>query len=605
MVSASAGTPGGSSEDKQWVAVDNFAGAGNGNVYLISRNFGAGNGIYMYRSTDNGATFGPTNGVQIVSGMQGAFVAVGPDHSVYAFWYNGTTIKMRKSTDQGVTFAAAVDVVTGLAVSPEGNGGLSLTGLRQGTASYSGFRSNSFPHAAVNPVSGDIYVTFNDNPAGSDKGDIYLVTSTDGGATWSARIQINDDGTMADNWQPTIAVTTTGNSLGIFYYSREEDATNNNLYTYNGRTAEISGSTVNFTPSFVISDIQSLPEFGRDAVVNTTYMGDYNSASATATDFHVVWSDNRDNLAGGGDRKDPNVYYKSIPAGLLAGANISVAPTSKDFGFVEVNQTGGPFQITIQNVGDADLTVSAISSPDPDFSISVPALPAVIPSLGSVTVDVLFAPLTEGLQTSSFDITSDALNSSTETVNLTGTGIIVPSNDFCDDAIAIDCGTSIDGYTILATIDNVVTCGGESNTGPGVWYSIIGNGYPMTVSTCTAASFDTKISVFSGTCDALVCEGGNDNYCGSNAELTFATTDGTIYYVLVHGAGTTTGTFTLTALCSSEIDVSPTELTFNVPLNGTASDQLTISNATGSHDLSWTIIGSEEALSPYTHVFYR
>ncbi len=39
------GTPGGSSEDKQWIAVDNFAGPGNGNVYLISRSFGSGNGI--------------------------------------------------------------------------------------------------------------------------------------------------------------------------------------------------------------------------------------------------------------------------------------------------------------------------------------------------------------------------------------------------------------------------------------------------------------------------------------------------------------------------------------------------------------------------------
>src|SRR5262247_760584 len=53
------GTPGGSGEDKEWVTVDNFAGAGNGNVYLVSRRFGAGPGIYFFRSTDNGATFGP------------------------------------------------------------------------------------------------------------------------------------------------------------------------------------------------------------------------------------------------------------------------------------------------------------------------------------------------------------------------------------------------------------------------------------------------------------------------------------------------------------------------------------------------------------------
>ena len=52
--------PGGASEDKQWITVDNFAGAGNGNVYMLSRRFGTGPGIYFFKSTDNGATFGPS-----------------------------------------------------------------------------------------------------------------------------------------------------------------------------------------------------------------------------------------------------------------------------------------------------------------------------------------------------------------------------------------------------------------------------------------------------------------------------------------------------------------------------------------------------------------
>src|SRR6266404_3274099 len=99
-------------QDKEWIAVDNFAGSGNGNVYLVERDFGAGSGIYFFRSTDGGATFGPSGGTLIVSGMQGAFVTVSPDHSVHAYWYDGATIKVRKSTDQGVTFASAVTVVT-------------------------------------------------------------------------------------------------------------------------------------------------------------------------------------------------------------------------------------------------------------------------------------------------------------------------------------------------------------------------------------------------------------------------------------------------------------------------------------------------------------
>ena len=127
------GTPGGSSEDKQWITVDNFAGPGNGNVYLLSRRFGGtggGPGIYFFRSTDHGDTFGPTNGTLIVPGAQGAFVAVGPDHSVYAFWYAGATIQMRKSTDQGLTFGAPITVASGLVGGV--NGDLALTGIRQG-----------------------------------------------------------------------------------------------------------------------------------------------------------------------------------------------------------------------------------------------------------------------------------------------------------------------------------------------------------------------------------------------------------------------------------------------------------------------------------------
>src|SRR5499426_2391157 len=164
------GTPGGSSEDKQWHTVDNFAGPGNGNVYLLSRRFGVtggGPGIYFFRSTDHGNTFSPTNGTQIVPGAQGAFVAVCPDHSIYAFWYAGSTLQMRKSTDQGSTFGAPVTVASGLVGGS--NGDLGLTGIRQGTTTPAGFRSNQFPHAAVNPVNGHVYVTYDTNPAGVDK----------------------------------------------------------------------------------------------------------------------------------------------------------------------------------------------------------------------------------------------------------------------------------------------------------------------------------------------------------------------------------------------------------------------------------------------------
>src|SRR5262249_9319779 len=52
-------TPGAGAADFHSTVVDNFAGAGNGTVYVAVRDFGAGHeGIYLYKSTDGGATFG-------------------------------------------------------------------------------------------------------------------------------------------------------------------------------------------------------------------------------------------------------------------------------------------------------------------------------------------------------------------------------------------------------------------------------------------------------------------------------------------------------------------------------------------------------------------
>jgi hypothetical protein len=331
------GAPGKSGlQDKEWITVDNStaAGSGYGNVYLAERDFGGGAGIYFFRSTDNGATFGPSGGTLIVtdSVCQGAFVTVSPDHSVEVFYFDGSTIQMRKSTDQGATFGAPVTVYSGLVGGI--NGDLGLTGVRQGTTSASGFRSNEFPHAAVNPVNGNIYVTFDNKGTGSDKADVFLVQSTDGGATWTTPLKVNDDTTNTDQWQPTIAVTPDGSKLGIFYYSREIDTTNDNLFEYWGRVATISGSTLTFMPSFAVSDTPSLPEFGRDTLVNFVYMGDYNTAYATAGEFYVSWSDNRFDLPNGSPRKEPDVFFKSINLGLevvsttpAAGSIVSTQPT--------------------------------------------------------------------------------------------------------------------------------------------------------------------------------------------------------------------------------------------------------------------------------------
>ncbi|MFH1010432.1 MAG: hypothetical protein V1784_04255, partial [bacterium] len=49
-------------------------------------------------------------------------------------------------------------------------------------------------------------------------------------------------------------------------------------------------------------------------------------------------------------------------------------------------------------------------------------------------------------------------------------------------------------------------------TAPGVWYMVTGTGNILTATTCNVfTGYDTKLNVYSGSCDALVCVTGNDN----------------------------------------------------------------------------------------------
>lgn len=151
------------------------------------------------------------------------------------------------------------------------------------------------------------------------------------------------------------------------------------------------------------------------------------------------------------------------------------------------------------------------------------------------------------------------------------------ANDNCADAIAVTCGEVVSGSTIGATEDNAGTCG-ATNTAPGVWYSFTGTGDFITVSTCNAANFDTKISVFTGTCGALTCVGGNDDGAGCagfTSSFGFASDAGTEYLILVHGFLTETGDFDLSLSCAAPVDndncsdVTPVELTNGTPVTFT------------------------------------
>jgi hypothetical protein len=327
-VNAAPGFTAGHHLDKDWMTVDNFPGTGQGNIYVTNTDFNGSfttSRIAFTSSTNGGVTWGPSGGTTIFGpvgspdAVQGSYIVVEPNHTVDVFFFfhlggmNG--IAMSKSTNFGATFGGPT-IVTFLNTTGV-NGDLGLT---VSNSNPTAIRSNSFPHAAVNPVNGNLYLVYNDK-AGTDKSNIYFIQSTNGGASWSLPFQVNDDKAALgapistnDNWQPDIAVTPDGSHLGIFWYDRRTDP-NNSLINWFGETAAISGATVTFGAHNIrVTPSAFPPVVNKDRLIATGYMGDYDTVGADNLVFYTTWGDNRLATA-------PDVFFARIPVDAQSGPN--------------------------------------------------------------------------------------------------------------------------------------------------------------------------------------------------------------------------------------------------------------------------------------------
>ncbi|MDQ2769197.1 MAG: IPT/TIG domain-containing protein, partial [Bacteroidota bacterium] len=139
--------------------------------------------------------------------------------------------------------------------------------------------------------------------------------------------------------------------------------------------------------------------------------------------------------------------------------------------------------------------------------------------------------------------------------------LVPPPNDLCAGAIALTCGRApVLGTNVGATTtgDPTATCG-VSVQGPGVFYSFVGTGAPVTLSTCnTGTDFDTKLFVYTGACGSLTCVGGIDDGGCTNAQAnqysstyTFTSAYGVNYYVMIGGYSSASGNFAISLTCAT------------------------------------------------------
>ncbi|WP_188605634.1 HYR-like domain-containing protein [Aquaticitalea lipolytica] len=116
----------------------------------------------------------------------------------------------------------------------------------------------------------------------------------------------------------------------------------------------------------------------------------------------------------------------------------------------------------------------------------------------------------------------------------------------------ISCGDVVSGNTTTGAVNNI-SCNTSLNTSKGLWYTLIGTGDPVTVSTCSAnTNYDTKVGVFTDCGD--VCVTGNDDAACQHSSLhstsTFNTVAGQEYQIYVTGWSSSQGAFDLTVNCN-------------------------------------------------------
>ena len=184
------------------------------------------------------------------------------------------------------------------------------------------------PALAVAP-DGAIHIAWADERFGHS--DIFYANSTDGGATWSTNVRVNDDATVADQNSPALAVDEQGhvyiawedsrNSDYDIYYTRSIDG--GMTFSANQRVNDDAGQGDQFDPAIAVGPDGTLhlawqdgrntigydiyydrstdggATFSTNVQVNDETLGDQVDPAIgvdSTGGVHVAWADNRDGL---------------------------------------------------------------------------------------------------------------------------------------------------------------------------------------------------------------------------------------------------------------------------------------------------------------------